>query len=155
MKYINLILLIIGVNTFVIAQSSVKYKYDYDASGNRIKREIVIELLKNNVIDSLNNVYPNLNNNQSFNNTDSAETNVNLVNIFPNPTFEKVNIITNSSNQNPSDLIIINSTGQILLQEKITTTDYVFDLNNYAVGYYIFKITSAKNTGVWKVVKQN
>jgi hypothetical protein len=154
MKYINIILLITGINTFVIAQSNVKYKYDYDASGNRIKREIVIELLKNNVVDSLKNIYPNLNNIETFNN-ESEENNVNLLNIFPNPTFGKVNIITNSSNQNPSDLIIINSTGQILLQEKITTTEYVFDLNNYAVGYYIFKITSAKNTGVWKIVKQN
>ena len=78
----------------------------------------------------------------------------NSINIFPNPTSDKFTIQFNKLKEF-YNLKILNTTGQVVLNKKITNSVEQVDLSGQAAGVYFVKLQSVNNTVVRKVIKQN
>lgn len=75
-----------------------------------------------------------------FQNFDVAEINNQKFNLYPNPTEGLVNLQMNQSGN--VNLIITNSHGQVLYDNKTFNSSDKIDLTNYTKGYYFITITS-------------
>ena len=77
----------------------------------------------------------------------------NDIKLYPNPVSDK--LIIEFDNQNISyNLEIINTTGQVILNKKITNSVEQVDLSGQSAGVYFVKLQSENNTIVKKVIKQ-
>ena len=73
--------------------------------------------------------------------------------IYPNPINNKFTIQTD--NQNISyNIEILNTTGQVVLNKRITNSSEQVDLSGQVAGIYFVKLQSEKNTIVKKIIKQ-
>ena len=157
MKFRNflLILLIIFVTNIVSAQCYIQYTYD--ASGNRIKREYVgcsakpapkdhVEEMVNALLsDSILGVRTEIIRNDLENN----------IRVYPNPTFDKLNIQSDHA-----DLIrlytITTLNGQQIIEGSILDHTTLVDLSNYLPGTYILTIRSPDHQIIYStsIIKQ-
>jgi len=78
----------------------------------------------------------------------------NSINIYPNPTSDKFTIQFNNLKE-AYNLEILNTTGQVVLNKKITNSVEQVDLSGQAAGVYFVKLQSVNNTVVRKVIKQD
>ena len=78
----------------------------------------------------------------------------NSINIYPNPTSDKFTIQFNNLKES-YNLEILNTTGQVVLNKKITNNVEQVDLSGQAAGVYFVKLQSRDKTIVKKVIKQN
>lgn len=72
--------------------------------------------------------------------------------VFPNPAKEKITIYTGKM-ESPQ-YVIINATGRIWQQGKITGNQSEINVSNLKSGFYMVKVTDGQNTIVHKMVKQ-
>jgi hypothetical protein len=89
--------------------------------------------------DTVTGVFNNYNSTKSFD-------------IYPNPSNGKL-FIDNHSNNSEFNLIIFNSIGQILVNNKITGGgNIILDLNNWPKGIYFINLKSDKETSTQKLI---
>jgi len=84
-----------------------------------------------------------------------AATNQSLVNIYPNPASNSINLQYNSHHIKIEKIYIYNTTGTLFLQiEKLKSTPYSIDINLLPVGlYYIKVLTPETNFTVGNFIK--
>lgn len=110
-------------------------QYNYDNSGNRIKREIVVT--QNAVIDKL-----------------SETLSEHEIQIYTNPDKDSLSInISNIDGSNKTFLTLYNASGTILKNYIIKSTQSNIDISNKMNDIYLMKITIDEEEIIWKIIK--
>lgn len=73
-------------------------------------------------------------------------------NIYPNPSSGILYLVNASSLKEPSEITVVNSIGQTVMEETINSNYKTIDLSKLNTGVYFVKITSDKNTSVKRIV---
>lgn len=142
--YIYLILLLCS-GTYLQAQD---YAFDYDNSGNCIKKykTIVLQNIQRNVVP-----------------VDTAQTppekgvlgNYDVF-IYPNPTEGalKVELVGDFGNTLDVQVTVMDINGRLL--NRLTSTDYLFlvDMSSYVSGNYLLKLCVGQACETWKIIKR-
>jgi uncharacterized repeat protein (TIGR01451 family) len=79
-------------------------------------------------------------------------SNTNGWNVYPNPSTGALYIVNSSSVKEASQVQVLNSIGQTVLEETITSNYKNIDLSKLINGVYFVKITSDKNSTVKRIV---
>ena len=80
---------------------------------------------------------------------------LNNINVYPNPTNDILNIVASTSSATESFKIqILNSLGQLLLDEPLTIQHSSFNIQHFNSGIYFVRISSDNGSRVVKVVKE-
>ena len=83
---------------------------------------------------------------------------IKILNVFPNPTKDNVNMHIFSENEGECTINFFDLTGRIIFTDAIKmhegTNIYMINMRTFAPGTYVLKITSAEGTDEFKVVKQ-
>ena len=118
-----------------------KVTYAYDAAGNRIKREIVLQTRP----------VPQSENTEMFSDLISGKN----VHISPNPTKGILKIdIPGKTESDQCELSLYNLEGRLLIKNNVETSHAELDLNLQKNGIYILRLTlNGKNTS-WKIIKE-
>ncbi|MGZ5245431.1 MAG: T9SS type A sorting domain-containing protein, partial [Bacteroidia bacterium] len=78
------------------------------------------------------------------------------MNVYPNPTANRVNLTANTAIEEPVQLQILDAAGKLVLQQQLdfrNQADYTFDLSPYRHGSYFFRMQYMGETHVEKVLK--
>lgn len=138
--YMNLTFLCLPLLT--MAQSRIAYAYD--ASGNRVKREIIMQLpkAKQQTFETEGQVFSDMLQEHD-------------VKIYPNPTDGILKVsISGIKNTDKCSLAIYTLRGdRIMLDER---QQYNFDVNisNQPAGTYLLRITINNQSTTWKIIKK-
>lgn len=76
---------------------------------------------------------------------------INSVNIYPNPTSGRINVVVNNGN-NIDDVFVLDITGKVLMSESANSNSVSIDLSSFAKGMYLVKVVTAEDSYVKKVV---
>lgn len=117
-------------------------QFTYDASGNRIKKEILLTTTRS---------------------TESIETPRQFldeianrtITIYPNPTRGQLMVeIADQSDILSGTLTILNLKGQMVAKQTISQKQISLDISNEPAGTYILHISINGETSTWKIIKQ-
>lgn len=155
MKYIYyLVLGLITISTQTIGQQQISYAYD--ASGNRISREIIIPPPiangNNNNNSDENNAteITNKANNQIYYDYFNNST----VKLYPNPTYGKLIIELESKKETlSSSLRLYDQSGKLVYTSDNIGNQIKLDISDKSNGTYILKIQLGDSTREWKIIK--
>lgn len=129
--------------------------YAYDASGNRVQREIVYPPIAK---PQINNDSTDL---QSLDTTAIENTSALIeyfenttITLFPNPTYGQLEIVMESENDAQKSIITIyDSNGKLVYQSEENSNHIKIDLSEQSKGMYFLKIQVGDNVRDWKIVK--
>ena len=115
--------------------------YEYDAAGNRISRHVANNSPQAPSIGSLG-VIPN-------------ETEVQTISVGPNPTTGLLKVtLSNFGKDDTCNLLLVNTAGQTLIRQSMTSSQTTLDLSQYANGYYLLKVKLNENVTTYKIIKK-
>ncbi len=134
--------MIFGIISFLPAQ---EITFAYDASGNRISREIVFQApIINQTIDSTQ-----INETPFYEYFKDA-----IVTLYPNPTAGKLKVEIKAENQNEiKNISVFDQVGRLVYSSPSSENIIYIDLTNESKGNYVLKITLGNIERVWKIVK--
>lgn len=130
----------------VYGQHTMDMFFSYDNNGNRIKSEIRFVKAENN--------------------TDVSEEQVPLpfvqdtigtveVNVYPNPTSDKVFVTTKAmANGQKIRVVLMSANGEILDEKNTINTQEAFDVSGQASGIYLLELYANREKHVWKIIKK-
>ncbi|MDT8411423.1 MAG: T9SS type A sorting domain-containing protein [Vicingaceae bacterium] len=141
---VSFTLLMFSINS--IAQD---VRYSYDASGNRVKREVI----------TIGN--PNMRGattDSTHQNEHISKNGVMEVRLTSNPTKGNLDVtilpnetnITNTSFQ----ILVIDNQGKTIINRKETITNFNINLESYSAGIYYLSIIADKEVSQWKIIKK-
>ena len=130
----------------VISSAQDRIEYNYDASGNRVKREIVMPgpkaMAKQQNFSS---------DNQSF----SDMLRDHSIKIYPNPTKGALRIcISGLKGTDKCSLEVYTTLGVQILTKKVEADNIDINISNQPNGVYLLQITINGQSTTWKIVKQ-
>ncbi len=76
-----------------------------------------------------------------------------VVNVYPNPVKDRLNIAISKADNNPSTIRLINMYGQVMMQKQVPNNSQI-DVSQLAVGTYLLQIDSNEKKEVFKIQKQ-
>lgn len=126
-----------------IAAAQQKLRYSYDASGNRVSREIYIPANKGRLINTspVEEVYTDL--------LGDIE-----VKIAPNPTKGKLTVRIGRLPENTSvSLSIYNQNGTFIVGSTEHTDSIELDISDSSAGTYFLNINIGDYNTSWKIIK--
>lgn len=130
----------------VVSSAQDRIGYSYDASGNRIKREIVMQVPK--AMAKQQNFSSD---NQSF----SDMLHDHSIKIYPNPTKGALRIcISELKGTDKCSLEVYTTLGVQILVKKVETDNLDIDISNQPNGVYLLRITINERATTWRIVKQ-
>lgn len=122
-----------------------RIRYSYDASGNRIKREIVLSQAQSRTVANPQKEVKPL----------SEKLAEQTIRFYPNPTKGKITIaISGDTEKLSGDVKIFAANGKCVATEKITTATILFDLSDQPAGNYILKMVLNGKSTTWKIIKE-
>jgi len=144
--YILLISVLIGFAN--LKSYSQTITYDYDASGNRVERVIVLEKGKKINQDSEESEKKEVVLDDSF---DEG-----TLKIYPNPTkgLLKLEIPTTWTEDAPVRIMVFSMNGAKLIDENVSSYQWDVDLSRFQNGMYILNILRGNIISRWKIIKQ-
>ena len=124
-------------------------RFEYDASGNRIKREVIT--LRSATVKEMPGE-------EEVDETPQVFTDVlaqSTVNIYPNPTKGLLRVeISGDGENNPVSLQVYDMSGKVLVQESNVVSSTAIDLSDKPAGIYILRLTGDKEKKEWKIIKE-
>lgn len=121
----------------LLGQNTVKYTYD--ASGNRVKREIV---LTKSTVATRSDFF-------------TEELAKRTIKIYPNPTEGQLKVEVSDFEECKSvGLTVVNMQGQIVLKKKMSSATDDLDMSGEASGLYILQINIDGENSSWKIIKK-
>lgn len=127
----------------LILQSQTVLTYRYDSSGNRIKREIVME--SRSIEDGRQNLE------QEFVERLSEKD----IKIYPNPTQGLLKIeIRGKGNDDTCRLTLHNSSSVQIYETLVEGASTEIDIRNNPNGIYLLSIELNGESSVWKIIKR-
>ncbi len=168
MKNTLLLICLLG-GAWVCAQPA--FKFSYDASGNRIKREL-IDLSDPYeepgpeepepdfmVLENPDNFEPDAIRTEQYDSKGKSllseqEVNAQQVTVYPNPTADRVTIaIPAEKLQARGSWSIFSASGKLIKSSKVIEEQVNISLKNEAPGYYILKLINGTETREWTILK--
>lgn len=135
-------LLILMIFSLEMSSSGQNIKYAYDAAGNRIKREIVLQTRTNPQNEAKKESY-------------SEMLSQREIRIYPNPTDGQLKVeISNLDQSDECNLSIFNANGQNVQSVKSKSSVAEFDISNQPKGIYILVILINGEKSTWKIIKK-
>lgn len=139
MRKMLVMLLIAAVPLIAFSQS--KLHYSYDNAGNRVKREIVMKT--RSVSDNSDPEYYS----EMLSDKD--------IRIYPNPTEGHLKIeIAGWDSADQGSLQLYNAVGQLILNQRISSSFTEFDISSRTNGLYILHISMNGKETSWKIIKK-
>lgn len=128
-----------------MAQS--KIGYTYDAAGNRVKRENIMQHFQGSEAKR-----------QTFNSNTQTSSDIvddHSIKIYPNPTEGNLTIgISGLKKSDESSYGVYNIQGAQILTNNIDADNFNIDISCSPSGIYLLKITINNNSASWKIVKK-
>ena len=135
---------------------SLERIYEYDASGNRICRKVLMMPPPPRMGESLSG---------SENEGEEPPIVEELVytervgnirlTVFPNPTTQTATVrIKNYADFTEGSLQLFTPNGQLLQQHTISSSEFTIDLSNCVTGTYMLKLQMGQHSDTWKIIKQ-
>lgn len=121
----------------IIGYSGVKaqtFEYSYDASGNRVLRQIISLIKKDN--NDTNNIIK-----------------TNQYNIYPNPVTDILNIEILNENTGTVTFTLLDMQGRVIQEFSTLNNNSVINLSELNPGAYILYITTNNEKKEWKIIK--
>ncbi|MBP1644663.1 MAG: hypothetical protein H6Q16_238 [Bacteroidetes bacterium] len=144
----KLILTVVSLFFSCILYSQTNFSFDYDANGNRIKREVIVIPSKM--------AYSQMPNDSIVD--DKATINIierDDIKIYPNPTKGDLNIELNTTSDiQKIQINIISIKGQLLYNTDVVQRAYNLDLSSFAQGAYILIMQVNDKKYEWKIIKE-
>jgi len=142
MKHTILILFLILLS--VKGFSIMKIAYRYDAAGNRISRQYVVDLRSASVVKSEN--------------PDTIAIKNQLgepeITVYPNPTKGALSVkISGSSEEQKIDMKLYSPQGALLKNIIKTSETTPIDMSSYPSGWYILRVIIDKKPVEFKIIK--
>lgn len=144
----KLILTVVSLFFSCILYSQTNFSFDYDANGNRIKREVIVipskmaysEMPNDSIVD------------------DKSTINIierDDIKIYPNPTKGDLNVELNTTSDiQKIQINIISIKGQLLYNTDVVQRAYNLDLSSFAQGAYILIMQVNDKKYEWKIIKE-
>ena len=120
--------------------------FNYDANGNRTMRYLTFQKVEENgkSVEAGNEIL------SSVINLIGASQ----VNLYPNPTYGMFTVELTEIGEKNIQATLSTTTGAIIQQCKLTDLQSIFDLSGQPSGVYLLRLSTEKETHVWKIVKQ-
>jgi hypothetical protein len=158
MKTFKVLIVLMTITKFCIAQDPCYIKYTYDASGNRIKREFICAQFEVEPVNgggtsgtTTTNCCPSP--------KISKSNKVNQANfdfsISPNPAITEVLITLSTTNSNLIKGFIFSSLGQEVLKFDLNSNAISIDFSNFTSGIYYVVLQKDKQKVIKKLTKVN
>lgn len=126
----------------VQVSSQRTFEYTYDASGNRIRREVIV-------------LEPPVQNRGQAAPAEKLATTATEFRVYPNPVETTLNfVIHGQMPENPVQLLLYDLTGRQLLAEETAVGSYEIDMSAMAHGTYVLRAHNGAKTQEWKIIKQ-
>lgn len=132
--------ILFSLTTDVFAQ---KMEYTYDATGNRIKKEIVLGEDDGDLGEGYRKKLV-------FEDVISEE----IIKIYPNPTKGVLKIELPDALLENSSIRLLNLTGNVIIEQNNMTKINELNITNEAKGNYILQLISNEEVSNWKIIKQ-
>lgn len=117
-------------------------RYSYDATGNRIKKEIVLSKEKMNESDTDEQSYSDM--------LDKHD-----IQIYPNPTEGDLTInISNMNSSNQVSIMLYEVNGSLVKQQKVENGQTRMDIRDKVAGIYMMQINIDGKSTTWKIIKK-
>jgi YD repeat-containing protein len=141
-----LLLLFVGIH---ISNAQTPYlSYDYDASGNRIQRTVIMK-------KSMNAIGLNGSTTPIEQKVETDLFNKLKVTIYPNPTKGELGVdITGDIEMPESSLNLYTLNGQLLIKKEHLMKQNRLDLSRFISGIYFLKLIVGNDVMTWKIVKE-
>lgn len=115
--------------------------YAYDAAGNRIKRQIVLQSRATESVDTTFFISENLVKKE--------------IKIYPNPTKGHLKIqISNYENDNDCTFKLYDMSGKCLLAIKGEGEFNIIDISSFTPSLYMLEIEIGEEKSMWKIIKE-
>ncbi len=146
MKRILISLLVIfilaNVNSF-----SQNISYDYDLTGNRIKRAVIT--LKSAKLDSTSHL---LYDEQSTMNKDLGSENIR---VYPNPTSDLLRVsVSYPVNNSTVKIKLYDVNSRLIFNKETDNYSESINMSVYSSGIYILRVEVNSETKEWKIIKE-
>lgn len=120
-------------------------KYEYDESGNRLSRKVILLPSKQDQTRQDKSGQESIN--------ELIETF--SITIYPNPTHENLTISTQSASNNPfTELMLYDTQGKLLYKDKNNNNTNTINMSMYDKGIYLLIIMIEGKRKEFKVIKQ-
>lgn len=142
MKKLQHLLILFLLPMYIFSQNSDQKKitYGYDAAGNRIKREIVMNATKSAFAEA--DIF-------------TEELAERIIKIYPNPTKGQLAVeIPDIESVKSANLTLFNMQGQIISKTKATLLKTDLDISSKPNGIYILHINIDGQVSSWRIIKE-
>lgn len=146
-KRINILLIVAMLCAAVsLKAQNATVHFNYDANGNRTMRYLTFQKVEENgkSTDADNEALPS-----AIDFIASSQ-----VSLYPNPTYGKFTVALTGLCEERINATLSTATGTVIQQGKLTSLQSTFDLSGQPAGVYLLRLSTDKETHVWKIVKR-
>ena len=130
--------------------------YEYNAAGNRVKRYPIVSPQKTDGSDTVTtNNKQQIGQNIDNRNLPLEEQEGFNITLYPNPTNGILKVVVEQGfmGLQNKQAFVYSLKGELLFQQTITSSNFVIDFTDYAMGYYIVRVLADGYGKEWKVQK--
>jgi hypothetical protein len=132
-----------------ITYAQTKIGYVYDQTGNRKIRKLIVTPCSNCLTNPQTGRAA-----EKQQDTTEALIAQHEINVFPNPTQDKVNLtLGNLKDDEITEAIVTDGSGKILFTQKNLKSQNEINMASLSNGTYFFRVTIGKDVAVYKVMK--
>ena len=147
LKIVTIMIVLSFVWTIGYAQQTGMVTFTYDLDGNRISQSLSTAKGNENRETAEDNISTISFNKLGFINDMRVE-------LYPNPTHNKLTLVIQEKPEDVSILIRITTTTGATLQEKeVSGNEETFDMSKLPSGIYLLQLIAGDRINTWKVMK--
>lgn len=144
MKKIYTCLVLLFFHHLLMAQSRIAYAYD--AAGNRIRREIIMQAPKAKArlqaVDSEERAFSDMLNEHD-------------IKIYPNPTYGLLKVsVYGLRSTDKCSMSLYTTKGAQIMANDVNKESLEINISNQPAGVYLLRITINNNSTIWKIIKK-
>lgn len=137
----NLTILLISFIISILSSPAQTIEYGYDACGNRILRQIVLEKTNKN-LSTEENIFS------------EEQLGAVQVRIYPNPTHGRLNVVIQSNDELQGSIEVFDMQGKSIVRLPNAEYENDIDLSPQPNGIYLLRLTIGTEVSTWKIIKR-
>jgi hypothetical protein len=154
-KFLVLIVLV-SLNVFLLPGQTIHY--DYDNSGNRLTRYIILQKSNNTTATLINTTGKNSSKSLTEDSkmADFEEKLEEMtIKIFPNPTKGQLTVAINGIGPDETaDYQLFSQAGRLVDTKRGNGNEFTVDMERYPSGLYILRLMIRGKISQWKILKE-